>query len=110
MGQQMGFFDVDDPSKCDKPKYPGEEGSTPAHFLASGALMCCKSKEVDQTVCKSGKCVVGMMKCMDTHGGKIGAVEKKLTNPKAMERGDDGEMRGSCPTAIQNRVEGTWYT
>ena len=62
------------------------------------------------TATKSDNCVSGMMKCMGTYGGKIEAVEKKLTNPKAMERGDDGEMRGSCPTAIQNRVEGTWYT
>ena len=47
-----------------------------------------------------------MTKCMTTHGGKIEAIEKRLTNPKAMERGDDGKMSGSCPTAILNRVEG----
>ena len=105
MGQQMGLFDVDDPSKCDKPKYPGEN-STAVDFLVSGALMCCKSKEVDQTVCKSDKCVFGMMKCMATHGDKLEIIEKKLTNPKAMQTDDDGEMSGSCPTAIKNRVEG----
>ena len=108
MGQQMGFFDVDDPSECNKSKDPdmGEHG-TPAHFIAHGALKCCKSKKVDQSVCKIDKCVSGMMKCMDSHGHKIERFEKQLTHPKAMDENEEGILEGSCPIAIFNRVEGT---
>ena len=106
-GQQMGFFDVKDPSECDKPKNTDtEEHSSPADFLAHGALVCCKSQEVDQSVCKVDKCVSGMMKCMHSHGPKFEAIENQLTDPKAMDTNDDGELEGSCPTAIMNRVEG----
>ena len=58
------------------------------------------------TATKSDNCVSGILKCMATHGGKIEAIEKRLTSPKAMERDDDGAMIGSCPKAIQNRIEG----
>ena len=100
MGQRMGYFDVDDPSECDKPKHPGES-STPADFLASGAAMCCKSKEVDQRVCKSNKCVAGMMKCFSMHGD-FEKAESKITNPKAIERDDDGKLKGDNPNTNPN--------
>ena len=106
MVQQMGIFDVDDPSECDKPLFPMEDGSTPAQFLALGAMMCCKSQKADQAVCKIDKCVSGMTKCLHAHGPEFEDVEKKLTNPKAMDENDEGEMEGSCPKAILNRVEG----
>ena len=105
MIQQLGLFDVDNSAQCDKAK-EGADGTTNAELLVHGALMCCKSKEPDQSFCKRDKCVSGMMKCMHTLGDKMEAIEEKLTNPKAMERDDDGQMRGSCPIAIKNRVEG----
>ena len=107
MAQQMGFFNVDDPAECNKPKHPEtDDHSTPAYFLAHGAVKCCKSQKPDQTVCKVDKCVSGMMKCFESHAHEIEASEKKLTNPKAMDENDEGEMEGSCPVAILNRVEG----
>merc|ERR1719460_223383 len=85
-----------------------QEGGSKSNW--HGMSHCCE--EGDDKICcnlpatKSDNCVSGMMKCMHTHGGKMEAIEKKLTNPKAMERDDDGKMSGSCPTAIKNRVEG----
>ena len=103
----MGFFDVDDPADCDKPKHPDtDDHSTPAHFITYGAVKCCKSQKVDQAVCKIDKCVSEVMKCFESHAHDIEASEKKLTNPKAMDKNDEGEMEGSCLTAISNGVEG----
>ena len=58
------------------------------------------------TAIESENCVSGMMECMATYGPKMEAIEKRLTSPKAMEKDDNGQMKGSCPTAIKNRVEG----
>ena len=108
MAQQTGFFDVKDSFECNKPKHPdmGDHG-TPAHFIAHGAVRCCKSKKVDQAVCKIDKCVSGMMKCLDLHGPKIETIENQLTHPKAFEENEDGVMEANCPVAILNRVEST---
>ena len=89
MAQQMNFFDVHDPSECDKPKPEMDDGTTPAHILTMGAAMCCKSKEVDQTVCTVDKCVAGMTKCLYAHKD-FAAAEAKLTDPLAMDTHDDG--------------------
>ena len=104
MGQQMGMFDITDPSKCNRPM-PEHQGSTPVQFLAMGAAMCCKSKEIDQTVCQVDKCVAGMTKCFMMHNDFDDAA-KKITNPKGMKKDDDGKLEGDCAVAITNRVEG----
>ena len=56
-------FDITNPSKCDEPT-PGilKKDMTPSDFLATGAATCCKSKDVDQTVCQvDKKCVPCMV-------------------------------------------------
>ena len=105
MAKQLGFFDVNKPSQCHKPM-PGMDGkTTPAHILAMGAAMCCKSKAVDESVCKADKCVSGAALCLALHND-FGDAEKKLTHPKAMQMNDDGNPAGDCAVAIMNRVEG----
>ena len=106
MIQQFGFFDVDDSSQCDKAKAGLDGGTTQGQMLMMGALMCCKSKAADESVCKVDKCVFGPSKCLSLHND-FAAVEEKLTDPKAMEVDEDGELYGSCPKAILNSVEGT---
>ena len=105
LAQQMGFFHVDDPSQCDKAMAGTGGETTHAQILMYGALMCCKSKVADQSVCKVDKCVLGMSKCLGLHND-FAAIEEKLTDPKAMEKDEKGESYGSCAKAILNSVEG----
>ena len=105
MIQQFGFFDVDNPSQCNKPKAGMQGGTTQGQMLMQGALMCCKSKVADQSVCKVDKCLFGPSKCLGLHND-FAAIEEKLTDPKAMEKDEDGEVSGSCAKAILNNVEG----
>ena len=100
----MGYFQVDDASECDKAK-EGADGATNAELLVHGAVTCCKSKALDQSVCKVDKCIFGMSKCMILHND-FSAVEDKLTDPKALEVDENDESYGSCPKAILNKVEG----
>ena len=53
MAQQLGFFHVKDASKCDKVNWNIDTDYSRAEILAMGAEHCCKSKQVDQTVCKA---------------------------------------------------------
>ena len=62
--------------------------------------------------CKNGiasaqadTCIFGFSECLSAHYD-FDAEEKKLTHPKAMQRNDDGNLQGSCVTAIWNGVEG----
>lgn len=87
-------------TKCDEPD-SRFSGDTLANFLAASAEVCCKSREVDQTVCKVGKCVTGIVRCFAAHY-HFGPAEKKITDPKAKTKNG----RGSCALAIMNRVEG----
>ena len=106
MIQQFGFFDVENPSQCDKAMTGTGGGITQGQMLTHGAYMCCKSKAADQSVCKVDKCVFGMTKCLSSHYVEFAAIEEKLTDPKAMEKDADGEVSGSCAKAIMNSVEG----
>jgi len=101
----MGLFHFDDSAKCDKPKVGTDGGTSPARMLMAGALMCCKSKAADQSVCKVDKCVFGMSKCLGLHND-FAANEEKLTDPKAMDVDENGERHGNCAKAILNGVEG----
>ena len=103
----MGFFDIQDPSQCDKPKsgMMMNNETTAAQLLMMGATMCCKSKEIDETVCKVDACVSGVSKCLSMHND-FDAVSERLTDPRAMDTDEDGNLFGSCATAIANGVEG----
>ena len=90
--------------ECDKAK-EGADGATNAELLVHGAVTCCKSKALDQSVCKVDKCIFGMSKCMILHND-FSPVEDKLTDPKAMEVDENGKSKGDCGTAILNKVEG----
>ena len=105
MAQQMGFFDITNPSECDKPK-PEFGGNTPQNFLAFGAAVCCKSKTLDEAVCRVNQCVWSMSLCLALHQEDFKDAEKKITNPKGMERNDEGQLEGDCALAILNGVEG----
>ena len=107
MSQQLGFFDVKDPSGCDKPNDPNMgKYATPVFFLSYGAVNCCKSQKVDQTVCKVDKCLSGVSKCFGQHVTEVEAIEEQLKDAKAMEMNEEGDMEGNCLTALFNRVEG----
>ena len=104
MVQQMGIFYIKNSSECNKPRREFG-GTTPANILAHEAPICCKSKRVDQSVCKVDTCVSAMAFCLALHNDFEDA-EEKLTDPRAMDTDEDGNRYGSCSTAILNRVEG----
>ena len=100
----MGLFDITDPSECEIPN-PDFGYVTPLQVLIGGAGKCCKSKKVDQSVCKMNECVSAMSLCFTLHND-IEDVSKQITNPKGMEKNDEGKMEGDCALAILNGVEG----
>ena len=100
----MGFFGITDPSECDKPM-PQFGDATPVQMLAHGAVVCCKSKKVDRAVCQVDQCISAMSLCFALHGD-FDALSGKITNPKGMQRNDEGQLEGDCALAILNGVEG----
>ena len=103
--QQIGTFTLKDPSKCDKPNWKIDTQNSRGQLLLLGAEKCCKSKDVDQTICQFDKCLTGMVKCLGKHYDFVRKA-KDITDPKGMQANDEGQYEGDCSLAILNRVEG----
>ena len=73
------------------------------YFIGLGAQTCCKSGEMDQSVCKVDKCELAVYEC-NKHAADFMAAQQKLTHPKAVEKDEHG-THGSCSLAIKNRVD-----
>ena len=108
IAQQLGAFANSDASKCDKPMSGLEFKQSARLILTFAAFQCCKSKQVDQTVCKADKCVYGLLKCAEHRelNAEVQKASKELTNAKAMKKDRNGKLIGDCSVALKNRVEG----
>ena len=57
------------------------------------------------TTTKEDKCFTGFLNCFLRYDD-FETAEIQLTNPQAMDEDENGNLQGSCATAIWNRVEG----
>ena len=71
------------------------------HTWLEGAESCIT--DVTNTI--TDNCISGFSNCFISHND-FSSAENKLTNPKAMDKDENGNLYGNCATAILNRVEG----